>query len=491
MDGGALVPLADLSGAFGGASWDDAGIVFAEQPNAGLNRIPTGGGQPTAITDPGGVQVSPQILPGGKAVLFAGNSTNDPDQATIEVVTLTDRHRKTVLRGGAFPRFVASNGNSNRSGHLLYASRGALLAIPFDLDRLETHGNPVPMLDDVRGVTQSVAGKFDVSQTGTLVYQKGSGGAAGMTTIQWLDSTGKQEPLLAKPGVYLYPRLSPDGTKLALVVREGANGGLQAYEWKSDRTTKLTGAGIAFVPIWSPDGRYVVFSSVVQGGGYRVFWTRADGASQPQPLTPLSRSQDIPSSFSPDGKRLAYFEVGGAGGRGIDCPIWTVPVEEQNGQLMAGTPEQFLKDQVVGVLPSFSPDGKWLAYSSAESGTTREVFVRPFQQPASGPGGRWVISTQGGERVVWSRTNPDLLYRAPNGQMMAVRYTLKGDVFLADKPRVWVTTPVGAEFDLAPDGKRLAVVTPVGPQGAPKQEHEVVFLQNFFDELRRKAPVGK
>jgi serine/threonine-protein kinase len=280
---------------------------------------------------------------------------------------------------------------------------------------------------------------------------------------------------------------------LAATVREGGNEIIQVYEWQNDRTTKLTGVGRAYDAVWSPDGRYVVFASA-PAGGYQMLWTRADGASQPQPLLPTSTGPRLPWSFSPDGKWLAYFDAGG-NGRGNDYSIWTVPVEDQRGQLKAGTPEQFLKDQVVGEEPSFSPDGKWLAYSSGDSGT-REVYVRPFQQPPSGSGGKWTISTQGGESPVWSRKSPDLLYLARGGQIMAVHYSVKDDVFVADKPRVWepmpmATPPTATNFDLSPDGKRLAVIMPVASPEAPKPEHEVVFLQNFFDELRRRVPVGK
>jgi serine/threonine-protein kinase len=226
----------------------------------------------------------------------------------------------------------------------------------------------------------------------------------------------------------------------------------------------------------------------VTDSGNGLFWTRADGASQPQLLLP-GRDYRLPWSTSASAKRLAYYDESGGGTRGF--PIYTVPIEEQNGQLKAGAPVQFLKDQVLGGEPAFSPDGKWLAYGSAESGTRSEVFVRPFQQPSSGPGGRWVISTQGGESPVWSPTSPDLLYRAPGGQIMAVRYKVQGDAFQADPPRMWTAKPVGTVFDLAPDGKRLAVVTPVNSPAEDKPEHDVVFLQNFFDELRRRAPVGK
>jgi hypothetical protein len=248
VDGGAVVPLGDFTGigAFRGASWGQDGIVFGQT----LVRVSTNGGQPTPVMEPepGQGAYSPQILPGGKAVLYAGNTTSDPDQATIEVVTLPDRRKKTLVRGGAFPRYVASGGSS-RSGHLLYTFQGTLMAMPFDADKLETRGAAVPVLNDVRGVAQNVAGKFDVSLTGTLVYQKGSGSAPTLTTIQWLDSTGKLEPLLARPGAYLSPRVSPDGKRLAVLVQEGGTRNLLVYEWQNDRTTKLTSTGFSYNPV--------------------------------------------------------------------------------------------------------------------------------------------------------------------------------------------------------------------------------------------------
>ena len=143
--------------------------------------------------------------------------------------------------------------------------------------------------------------------------------------------------------------------------------------------------------------------------------------------------------------------------------------------MKAGTPE-----------PSFSPDGKWLAYSSTEAGNP-EVYVRPFPPPASGQGGKWVISNQGGQHPVWSRTSHDLLYLTPGGQVMAASYTVKGDTFVAEKPRVWISKLGGTSWDLVPDGKRVAVITPVESGETLNQEHEVAFLQNFFDELRRRS----
>jgi hypothetical protein len=169
--------------------------------------------------------------------------------------------------------------------------------------------------------------------------------------------------------------------------------------------------------------------------------------------------------------------------------VWTVSLQDQGGQLKAGTPEPFLKNSSSDRFPSFSPDGRWLAYQSNESGTN-EVYVRAFPPPVSGQGGRWQISNNGGTSPRWSWGGHDLLYQSDD-QIMTASYTANGDTFRAEKPRVWIAKLGGTIWDLAPDGKRVAIVTPVGSVEVPKQEHEVVFLLNFFDELRRRLPLGK
>jgi hypothetical protein len=452
-----------------------------------LARIPDGGGMPTTVTELASgesAHLRPQILPGGKAVLFTvARSTADAVTGSIEVVSLGDQHRKTLLRGGAPGRFAPS-------GHLVYGYQGTIWAIPFDLDRLETRGRAVPVLDGVAYVAQSGFTDFDISDGGTLVYRKGGGyDAVPLSTLDWLYATGRTTPLRDKPGHYEWPSFSPDGQRLALSVGVGqGTRDVWIHEWQRDIMTRLTVGADSGAPIWSPDGRYLIFSGGTAGG---LFWTRADGAGQPQPLT-QSRNFQVSPSFNTDGTRLAYVEP-----RGPTAQIWTVPVEDRGGQLRAGTPELFLTVPLVAqfAIITVSPDGRWLAYPSTETGSA-EVYVRPFPAGASGPGSKWQISNAGGVFPTWSRTGHELFYQSGD-QIMTVSYTVNGDAFMPEKPRVWAAKLGGLasngtrRFDVAPDGKRLAVLTPVESVQAPKVDHDVVFVLNFFDELRRRAPVGK
>ena len=473
VDGGAGVPLTNALFTTHGGNWgEDGGIVLLLGFGKGLGRLPLAGSTPAPLTELASEEIAhvyPSILPGGKAVLFATlSSPPDPDTSNIDVVTLGDHRRKTLVRGGTSPHYLPG-------GYLLYTNRSTLFAIPFDAEKLETRGTAVPMLDDVAFYAGGNGAQYDVSPNGTLVYRKvGSGAAEEATTVQWVDAAGKREPLLAKPGNYLNPRLSPDGKRLALTIEDKLVRNIWVYDQARDAMTRLT-----FTrndgPVWTPDGADVVFSS--PGGG--IFWTRSDGAGQPQPLV---QSKDIlfPSSLTPDGKRLAYYSF-------VASQLWTVSLENQGGQLKAGQPEQFLKSQFIDQTPAFSPDGHWLAYRSNESGKY-EIYVRPFPAPAPGQGGKWQISNSGGRYPVWSGDGRTLMYQSGD-QLMAVNYSVKGDAFLADKPRVWIAKLGGISPTLPPDGKRVAVLSPVDAPAPPVQEHEVVLLLNFSDELRRRVPV--
>ena len=483
VEGGPVVPVGGIYESFGGASWAEDGSIFVgDSAGKGLFQLPDAGGAAKILAPNDGsvINVQPQILPGGKALVFAaGNPSSGVDSSTIEVLTLADGRRKVVARGGQSPRYLAS---SDGTGHLVYVNKATLFAIPFDLATLETRGTAVPVLDDVGYGFQTNAGLFAVSRAGTLIYRKARSAAAAMTTMQWISAsagaTSKKEPLRATPGAYQTPRLSPDDKRIALVISEGSNQDIWVFDPQRDAFTRLTFGGVNLSPVWSPNGQYIVFEKIGQG----LFQARADGASQPQALMLRSVPQ-LPCSFSPDGKQLAYFER---------SQIWTVALEDQGGQLKAEAPEQFIKSTFSDQWPSISPDGRWLAYQSTESGKN-EVYVRAFPPSATASDGKWKVSNDGGVLPHWSRTGYELVYQSAD-QVMTVSYTVKGTTFIADKPRVWIASLSGAPgngWDLAPDGKRVVALIPDATAKAPPPEHVIVMLQNFADELRRRVPLGK
>jgi serine/threonine-protein kinase len=416
----------------------------------------------------------PQILPGGKAVLFtAAAAAAAFDAANIEVMSLADHRRKTLVRGGTFGRYLPS-------GHLVYVNRGTLFSLPFDVDRLEVHSSPAPVLDQVGYNAAQGSAQLDFSQTGTLIYRSGGATQGNLVTVQSLDASGKTQPLLAKPGVYQRPRVSSDGQRLAL--DDGSD--IWVFETRRDTMTRLTfGGGTNIDPTWSPDGRYILFTG--PGG---IWWVRSDGASKPQPLI-QGKNPLVPWSFTPDGKRLAYNEVDPV----TAFDIWTATIESDGDGLRVGKPESFLQTPADERSPAFSPDGRWMAYYSNESGTY-QVYVRAFPDK----GGKWQISNAGGVYPAWSSNGHELFFRSDDNRIMVATYAAKADSFVPDKPRVWSDKQLanlGAtginNYDLASDGKRIVALMPVETAEAQKAQNQVIFLENFSDELRRKVPVGK
>jgi serine/threonine-protein kinase len=484
VEGGAAIALCSVSNGRGG-SWGEDGDIIASPNNfSGLVRIPSAGGKPTPVTELVATEAThrwPQILPGGKAVLFTSHIQGAGfDAANVEVMTLADHRRKILQRGGTFGRYLPT---SKGAGHLVYINRGTLFAVPFDLDKLEVRGSPAPMLEQVAYSSNFGHAEFDFSERGTFVYRSGGAEGGGLVTVQWLDSAGKTQPLLAKPGAYIRPRLSPDGQRLAMEGTDGSSGDIWVYQWQRDTMTRLTfSGGTSILPIWSPDGRYIVFSA--PGG---MFWMRADGATKPQPLT-QSKNAQYPFSISADGKRLAFQEVVGG-----NYDIWTVPLENDGSGLRAGKPEPFLQTPSDERHPSLSPDGRWMAYASDESGTY-QIYVRAFPDK----GGKWQISNAGGVYPLWSRNGRELFFHTLDNQVMVAAYAVNGDSFAADKPRAWSEKKladfgqVGIQnYDLAPDGKRIAALMPAEAAEARTAQNHVVFLMNFADELRRRAPATK
>jgi Tol biopolymer transport system component/predicted Ser/Thr protein kinase len=475
VEGGAAIALCDISSARGG-SWGEDGNIIAELANTGgLSRIPSTGGAPSPVTElaPGeGTHRWPQILPGGKAVLFTAHGQFSAfDTANIEVVSLEERRTKTLVRGGTFGRYLPS-------GHLVYVNRGTLFAAPFDLAKLELHGTPVPVLAEVAYSFGEGYALLDFAAASeTLVYRSGGSTGGGMVTVQWLDSAGKTQPLLAKPDYYNSPRISPDGQRLAVSTTDA-----WVYEWQRDTMMRLTFGVANPLPTWSPDGRYIAFRKLGEG----LFWTRSDGGGQPQ-LLAQSKNLVAPFSFTPDGKRLAFQDTNAA----TAYDLFTIPLENDGTALRAGKPEPFLQTQFNERHPSFSSDGRWLAYASDESGAY-QIYVRAFPDK----GGKWQISNSGGTYPVFSRNGRELFFRAEDSRIMVAAYAVKGDSFMADKPRGWSEKRIantglnGSPYDVAPDGKRIAVLMPAEAPEAQQAQNHVIFLENFFDELRRRVPVG-
>jgi Tol biopolymer transport system component len=490
VQGGAAVTLCDATGTRG-ASWGEDGwiIVTLSPTGGGLSRVPDTGGTAQAVTQPGDkgevVHRWPQILPGGQAVLFTGHTAAGAfDNARIEVLSLKTGEWKVVQRGGYFGRYLPS-------GHLVYIHQGTLFAVGFDVDRMEIRGTPVPLLENVAGNEAVGAGQYDVARNGTLVYRSGKSSVLTFP-VAWMKSTGKMYPLLPSIGLYFAPRFSPDGKRLALAVGPPGAGDVQVYDWQRDRTTRLTFTQRNMYPVWTPDGKHIAFQSQT-GPATSITWMRADGAGETQPLLE-SKAELRPYSFSPDGKRLALAEM--SVNSGYD--LWTLPLDVTDAERpKPGKAELFLRTPFNETEPAFSPDDRWIAYTSSESGSN-EVYVAPF--PGGTPSGsvKWQISTGGGSHPIWSRDGGELFYETPDNRIMAATYTAKGDSFASDKPRPLSNTQIMDLFgtgvwnlDLSPDGKRFAVTARPEPSGEQKGSVHVTVLLNFFDELRRRVPAGK
>jgi Tol biopolymer transport system component/tRNA A-37 threonylcarbamoyl transferase component Bud32 len=466
-----------------GGSWGEDGQIVLGSLDGPLRRVSAAGGRVEPLTELSDGELShrwPQVLPGGKTILFTSSVTGfqaNLDYGGIVVQSLETRERTTLHQGGSYGRYLPS-------GHLAYVHQGTLYAAPMDHSRMRLLSSPVPMLDKVTAETSKGGAQFDFSQTGVFLYLKGES-ADVQNSVYWLDSSGETEPLLAKPSQYSAPRFSPDGEKLALVAGEGGSVDIWVYEWKRDTMTRLTFTDeFEANPVWSPDGRHIAFHSGSGGGAGSLYMIRADGSEEAQRLTE-AKSGQFPRSFSPDGGRLAFSES--SLGNGFD--IWTLSLElDDAGQWQVGEPELFLRTPQRESQPVLSPDGRWMAYLSRESGP-EEVYVRPFP----GPGGKWLISNGGGAHARWSPSGRDLFYRSPANQIMVVDYTVEGDSFQASKPRLWSETRLTmtgpwANYDRHPDGKRLAVI--IGEDGEDRSQppNHPTLLLNFFDELKRRAP---
>jgi dipeptidyl aminopeptidase/acylaminoacyl peptidase len=364
------------------------------------------------------------------------------------------------LVAGTAPRLTTT-------GDLIYAQSGTLMAVPFNSKRLELEGAPVPLLEGVRESTPGAA-QYGLSASGTLVYV--SGGMQGSAArLVWVDRTGKEQPLAAEPHGYAYPRLSPDGRRIAVTIVETATD-VWLYDMPRDALSRATFGGTNNAPVWSPDGKRLAFNSTRAGAVPNLFWQSADGSGIAERLT-TSQFVNTPHSWAPDGQTIAFientFETG--------TDIWTLGLNDRKVR-------PFLKTPSNESAPRFSPDGHWIAYVSDESGRI-EVYVQPYP----GPGGKWQVSIEGGTEPVWNPTGRELFYRSGN-RMMAVPVTLQPE-FSAGKPVTVFEGPWSpslstiANYDVSRDGQRFLMLKAADEDQGARQ---IVVVQNWLEELKKR-----
>jgi serine/threonine-protein kinase len=297
-----------------------------------------------------------------------------------------------------------------------------------------------------------------------------------------MDSEGKFTPLRKTVGHYSDLAFSPDGKRLAVAAADGGKTDIWIDDLERDSLTRATFDGDSRYPFWSPDGQRIVYASRDKGF-YHLWWTRADGSGQPQRLTESSGEQ-FPGSLRPDGKVLAFFQV-----TGTNYDIMTLPMDgDEKSGWKPEQPVRFSNGHFIELLPAFSPDGHWLAYTSVESGRP-EVYLRPFP----GPGGKWQVSTTGGVQPEWSPNGKQLFYKNVEAtKISVVSYTTSGDTFHAGTPQTLPGQLPSAinswNFSLHPDGKRFAVLK--APDTGASNTARVNIVLNWMEELKQKAPAG-
>ena len=467
VGGGSPEIICDATNLLGG-TWGEDGNIVASLGWGKLWRVPAVGGTAAIIVDLTGehsVPEWPQALQNGKTILFTNVGYGGPNQATIEALSLATGKRTVVARGGTYGRYLAD-------GFLTYVNQGTLFAVHFDLDRMQTSGNPTPVLNQVSYSSTFGFAQLDFSQTGTLVYRKDTGG---QVTVELQDHKSEKEPLPIKPGHYVWPRVSLDGQRLAYGAVDGGVTGIRIYDRRTNHTIDLAAPAGEYLPLWTRDGRFLIL-----GGPRGLLWIRSDGSGKAESLLQRGSLQS-PWSMSPDGSRLAYHELNPA--TGFD--IWTVPIHVSNTGVTAGKPEPFLQSPAFETYPSFSPDGRWIAYGSNASGSW-EVYVRAF------PDGQEAVqvSNAGGRIAFWSHNGRDLFYRTDAQQIMSARYVIRGDSFVVQGISPWSSsrladTGVLANLDLTADEKFVMLVPAATPESQQTENH-VTFMLNFPSEVRRR-----
>jgi len=361
----------------------------------------------------------------------------------------------------------------------VYAAAGALRAVRFDLGRLEVTSDPVPVLEKVTMASATGAADFAVAQNGTLVYVAGSTGMPSAYTLAWVDRRGREEPTRAPPRAYAIPRIAPDGTRVALDIHDQDND-IWVWDLKRETLTRLTLDPTADTnPVWTPDSRRLIFASARGGGWSNLFEQAADNTGAIERLTTSPNGQ-VPTSIVPDGTRVLFSEVSPK--TNSDVHVLTLAAPRSTQPLIQTAFEERSAE--------ISPDGRWLAYQSNESGTD-QIYVRPFPNVDDG---RWQISMAGGFAPAWARSGRELFYATP-AALMSVTVRSTGTTFAAENPtKVFDTAAylIGQSrtYDVAPDGQRFLMIKPsqTGQDRAASAPCLTV-VEHWTEELKQRVPV--
>lgn len=455
VTGGPPITLCEASSGRGGTWNPDGVIVLAATPNGGLSRVAAAGGVPVAITHLDSTRHEsshrwPWFLPDGNHFLYydrigAGASTTDDD--SIHFGSLDGSVNRTLMQCGANVAFARR--------HLIFPSERTLMAQPFDPQKGATTGDPFPIAEDVYIELSTNDAVFTVSESGSLAYQTGAGGQ-GARPI-WLDRSGHPIDTVAEVGDYRQCRLSPDGKRLAVNLVDPRSGSQDIWIFDLARRvkTRLTfGPAAAGSPRWSPDGSRIVYAAAKEGH-VDLYQIASSGAGTEQALLKTDKSK-TPLDWSLDGRFLVFYAEGA---QGVGDDLWILPMAADG--TAAGDPYTFLQTEFDEDDGQFSPDVRWMAYGCGESGRF-EVYARPFP----GPGGKWQISTEGGDYPLWRRDGKELFYLTPDNAVMAVDVTEKGGSLEVGAPRRLFQTHLAQgdfPYDVSADGQRfIALVTEQG-----------------------------
>ncbi len=493
VSGGAPVVLCDTNSLIIGASWNLDNTITYSDSLTGVMRVSADGGtvevliKGSILNAPmGGFPIAPQMLPDGKTLLFTNYTGTDASNWQIGIQSLKSGERKILIRSGEQAVYCPT-------GHLVYRlenlennSIHTLLAVPFDLDRLEVKRGSVSILEGIRTAA--------ISDSGALIYVPQPAAAAGTAsaasparTLVWLDRQGKEESLGAAPDDYQSLKISPDGTKVALTI---GNQDIWIWDIPHKIPTKLTfDKSYNLNPLWTPDGKRIVFYSNRGGALGGVYWKSAAGIGEEELLASRPDRVITPGSFSRDGKILALGE------------ITLSPMGADIGMLsMEGKREmkELLQKKHTEVEPQISPDGRYMAYQSDESGKG-EIYVRSFPDVNKG---KWQVSSGGGNSPLWSPDGQELFYRSGDATMAVDVET--EPTFKRGNPKVLfkgmyfsytLSNVTNTAWDISPS-KKFLMIKPSGvpaataekPATAPPQP-KINIVLNWFEELKQRVPV--